>query len=142
MGAALTHRGPDAQDQWQNSQLNVGLVHRRLAIQDLSPAGAQPMVSASGRFVIAFNGEIYNFRSLRKQLEASGCAFSGHSDTEVMLAGFEVWGVEGALERFSGMFAFALVDRSARRLFWPGIAWVRNLCITAGREAPCFSAPN
>ena len=116
MGHAIAHRGPDADGVWLSGDLGVGLVHRRLSIQDLSPAGAQPMTSATGRYVIAFNGEIYNFRQLRVDLEKEGCAFRGHSDTEVMLAGIESWGLEASLARFSGMFAFALVDTEKRAL--------------------------
>ncbi|WP_077531441.1 asparagine synthase (glutamine-hydrolyzing) [Vreelandella utahensis] len=117
MGQELQHRGPDAQGAWIDDTTGLGLVHRRLSIQDLSPTGAQPMTSTSGRYVIAFNGEIYNFNALRKELEASGNVFRGHSDTEVMLAGFEHWGIEGALDRFNGMFAFALMDRREQRLY-------------------------
>ena len=117
MGQAISHRGPDAGAQLWDQDIGLGFVHRRLSIQDLSPAGAQPMRSAGGRFVIVFNGEIYNFRSLRGELEALGHGFSGHSDTEVMLAAFEQWNVEPALKRFAGMFAFALWDRERRRLW-------------------------
>src|SRR5690606_391193 len=116
MGHALVHRGPDAGGVWLSGDLGVGLVHRRLAIQDLSPAGAQPMASASGRYVIAFNGEIYNFQALRAELENEGCSFRGHSDTEVMLQSIETWGLSESLSRFAGMFAFALVDREERSL--------------------------
>ncbi|MCR8915826.1 asparagine synthase (glutamine-hydrolyzing) [Marinobacter panjinensis] len=117
MGDAIIHRGPDAGGVWLDDALSVGLSHRRLSILDLSPLGAQPMSSASGRFVVAYNGEIYNFQLLREELVAEGAYFNGHSDTEVMLAAFEAWGVEAALTRFAGMFAFALVDQQEKRLY-------------------------
>ena len=116
MAAALRHRGPDDSGVWTDAAAGVAFAHRRLSVIDLSPLGAQPMVSASGHYVIAFNGEVYNFRELRLELEASGAAFRGASDTEVVLAAIDAWGVDGALPRFIGMFAFALWDREARSL--------------------------
>ncbi|HMM75128.1 MAG TPA: asparagine synthase (glutamine-hydrolyzing) [Gammaproteobacteria bacterium] len=116
MTNALHHRGPDAGDTWHDTQAGIGLGHRRLSILDLSPAGAQPMHSRDGRYVIAFNGEIYNFARLRAELEKLGASFVGHSDTEVLLAGFVAWGVEATLRRTNGMFAIALWDRERREL--------------------------
>ncbi len=117
MTAAIAHRGPDATGQLEpHAGLFFG--HRRLSIIDLSPAGAQPMASASGRFTIVFNGEVYNFAALRDQLEREGRAppWRGGSDTEVMLAAIEAWGLETAVSRFIGMFAFGLWDATERRL--------------------------
>jgi asparagine synthase (glutamine-hydrolysing) len=116
MTDALVHRGPDAGGVWEDTRLGIALGNRRLAVIDLSPEGHQPMRSASGRYVLVFNGEIYNFGMLRGELERLGHSFRGHSDTEVMLAAFTEWGLEGALERFNGMFAFALWDREERSL--------------------------
>lgn len=110
MTSAIAHRGPDASGTWISPDGRVGLGHRRLSIIDLSAAGAQPMASASGRYMVSFNGEIYNFASLRRELESLGARFRGNSDTEVMLAAFEYWGVPAALPRLSGMFALAVWD--------------------------------
>ena len=113
MTDAIAHRGPDGQGHWIEG--NVGLGHRRLAIIDLSPAGHQPMVNADHRYVLSYNGEIYNFRELRTELEALGYRFRSASDSEVVLNALAAWGVE-ALQRFNGMFALALWDRRERRL--------------------------
>lgn len=113
---AINHRGPDSNGQ-QTINSHIHFAHARLSIHDLSPTGHQPMSSQSGRFTICFNGEIYNFLELRKDLLSSGHTFKGCSDTEVMLAAFEEWGVKSSLKRFSGMFAFALWDSRDKALY-------------------------
>ncbi len=116
MGDSLAHRGPDQSGEWADAPAGIALAFRRLAIRDLSPAGHQPMVSASGRFVIAYNGEIYSHAEIAKDLEARGVRFRGHSDTEVMLESFEAFGIKATVERLIGMFAIALWDRETRTL--------------------------
>ncbi len=152
--AALAHRGPDDSDAWADEAAGIAFGHRRLSIIDLSPSGRQPMASADGRFVIAYNGEIYNFRDLRKELEDLGIAFRGHSDTEVLLAAISRWGLVPALERANGMFAFALWDRDSRTLHlardrlgqkplyygWAGKALVFGSELKALRQFPNFEA--
>lgn len=115
MTLRLAHRGPDDSGVWIDPSVPVALGHRRLSIIDLSPEGHQPMLSATGRYVLVFNGEIYNFLEIRGELTAFS-EFRGGSDTEVMLAAFEQLGVPGALDRFNGMFAFGLWDRKLRQL--------------------------
>jgi len=119
MAEVLRHRGPDDQGVWADPKAGVAFGHRRLSILDLSTAGHQPMFSPTGRFVIVYNGEIYDCEQLRQALlrENPNLRFCGHSDTEVMLAAFEQWGVEFSLERMNGMFAFALWDQQDRILF-------------------------
>lgn len=116
---ALQHRGPDDDGQWVDASQGIVFAHTRLAILDVTPAGHQPMLSAAGRYVLAFNGEIYNHAELRQQLEKAEAAppWRGHSDTETLLAGFAFWGVSATLKKMVGMFALALWDREMRTLF-------------------------
>jgi len=116
MAGALEHRGPDDGGSWVDGGAGLGLGHRRLSILDLSPDGRQPMVGPDGRFTLAYNGEVYNYLELRSELEAEGVSFRTHTDTEVVLHALACWGVERALERFVGMFAFALWDARERSL--------------------------
>lgn len=117
MGLAIESRGPDSSGVWSDEEMGLLFSHRRLAIQDLSPHGHQPMDSPSKRFKVIYNGEIYNAPDIQKDLIGRGYKFRGHSDTEVMLAAFEEWGLEKSLEKFVGMFAIALWDQKVKKLF-------------------------
>jgi len=117
MSDSIAHRGPDGEGAWLDWQYGLAFGHRRLSILDLSPAGAQPMASHNDRFVIVFNGEIYNHLELRKDINAmSSPAWRGTSDTETLLAAIELWGVKTTLEKIHGMFAFALWDKAQKEL--------------------------
>lgn len=116
MTTAILHRGPNDSGVWLSPQVPLVFGHRRLSIVELSAAGHQPMLSQDQRYVLTFNGEIYNYRELRKELEALGSSFRGSSDTEVMLAAFQQWGILEAVKRFVGMFAFGLWDQQERVL--------------------------
>ncbi|MGZ8941569.1 MAG: asparagine synthase (glutamine-hydrolyzing) [Methylobacter sp.] len=117
MGKSISHRGPDDSGIWLDAEVGIGLIHRRLSIVDLSPAGHQPMQSNSARYALVFNGEIYNHLDLRCELEiGNGIAWRGHSDTETLLAGFDAWGIQGTINRAIGMFAIAVWDRQANTL--------------------------
>ena len=156
MADRIRHRGPDGEGVWTDAEAGIALAHRRLAILDLSPAGAQPMLSASGRWVIAYNGEVYNHLDLRRELEAAEAAptWRGHSDTETLLACIEAWGVEQTLQRSVGMFAIALWDRARRTLVlardragekplyygWQGDAFLFGSELKALRVHPHFNA--
>lgn len=157
MANAIRHRGPDDEGTWVDTLGGIALAHRRLSILDLSRAGHQPMQSASGRFVIAFNGEVYNHLDLRVQLHAADAApaWRGHSDTETLLAAFEHWGVEAALCKTVGMFAIALWDARERTLHlvrdrlgekplyygWVNSAFVFGSELKALRAYPGFANP-
>ena len=117
MSATLAHRGPDDSGVWVDPSGGVVLGHRRLSIIDLSSAGHQPMISACGRYALSFNGEIYHYRELRQELAPQGIHWRTRTDSEVLLEAVAHWGIDKALDRFNGMFAFALWDRDQRRLY-------------------------
>jgi asparagine synthase (glutamine-hydrolysing) len=116
MAATLSHRGPDGSDIWQDPDVSLVLAHQRLSIIDLSDQGRQPMHSASERYVISYNGEIYNYPALKTELEGKKVKFKGGSDTEVLLGAIEQWGLKETLQKINGMFAFVLWDRKDRQL--------------------------
>lgn len=154
MAAAIRHRGPDDEGLWLDPDLPLLLGQRRLAIIDLTPEGHQPMESFSGRYVMTYNGEIYNFQDMRVELEAAHVPFHGRSDTEVMLAAIDHWGLNQALQKIGGMFAFVLWDRQERQLHfvrdrlgkkplyvgWAGKALVFGSELKALRAHPDFDA--
>ena len=117
MADSIAHRGPDSEGSWVDADAGIAFAHRRLAIIDLSVEGNQPMSSSDGRYVIVFNGEIYNFQELRTDLETLGHNFRSNSDTEVLLEAISEWGLENALSRCIGMFAFALWEHRSRNLY-------------------------
>ncbi len=118
MAVSLRHRGPDDHGIWFDADARIGFAHTRLSILDISTAGHQPMPSASGRFIISLNGEIYNHLEMRTHLQEDSSApnWRGHSDTETLLAGFAAWGIEATVQKTIGMFAFAVWDKHTRTL--------------------------
>jgi asparagine synthase (glutamine-hydrolysing) len=116
MAHSLRHRGPDDEGAWIEAEAGVALGHRRLSILDLSPAGHQPMESKNGRYVLSYNGEVYNFSELRSELEGKGVVFRSDCDTEVIVEAIATWGITATLPRLIGMFAFSLWDRETRTL--------------------------
>ena len=157
MTDVIAHRGPDDQGAWVDAEAGIALGHRRLSILDLSPLGHQPMDAVSGRYVLIYNGEIYDHLAIRAELEAAGAApgWRGHSDTETLLAAIDAWGVRRALERATGMFAIALWDRRERTLTlardrfgekplyygWAGGAFAFSSELGAIRALPGFDNP-
>lgn len=155
MADRIRHRGPDDEGAWVDAECGIAIAHRRLSILDLSPAGHQPMLSASGRWVLVYNGEVYNHLELRRCLEAEGSAppWRGHSDTETLLAAIEAWGIEETLSRSVGMFALALWDRAERALWlardrigekplfygWQGDTFLFGSELKALRAHPAFN---
>ena len=137
MAAKLAHRGPDAHGVFVDADAGVGFGHTRLSIIDLSPAGAQPMASACGRYVITYNGEIYSSAELRPELEELGHRFRGHSDTEVIIEAIAEWGVRETVERLIGMFAFAVWDRKDRRLSLVSRLRLSRKGVKYQHERPC-----
>ena len=146
----IHHRGPDAADRWNDPASGVTLGFRRLAIQDLSPLGMQPMHSASDRYVMVFNGEVYNFRILRSKLESESTSFKSSSDSEVILAAIEAWGFEKALQSFQGMFAIALWDKHEKKLYLARdrmgekplyYGWHKDIFFFASELKPLFQHP-
>lgn len=154
MADAIRYRGPDAHGAWVDPEAGIALGHRRLSIVDLSEAGAQPMISVSERFVLSYNGEIYNAEEISARLAQSGHVFRGHSDTEVLVEAIANWGVERTLEQCNGMFAFAVWDRTERTLTlardrlgekpmyygWFGDVLLFGSELKALREHPAFDA--
>lgn len=156
MANGIVHRGPDDSGIWTDADAGIALAHRRLSIVDLSAAGHQPMLSASGRWVLAYNGEVYNHLALREQLEGEGAApaWRGHSDTETLLACIEAWGIERSLQASVGMFAITLWDRNERTLTlardrigekplyygWQGDTFLFGSELKALRAHPAFNA--
>jgi asparagine synthase (glutamine-hydrolysing) len=126
---ALVHRGPDAVGVWQDPQHKLAMGHRRLSIMDPQHRSDQPMTSQSGRYVLSYNGEIYNWKTLRDRLKSRGHVFQTSSDTEVLLQALDAWGVDACLDRIDGMFAFAVWDQSTRRL---------SLCRDRLGIKPCY----
>lgn len=116
MTDALVHRGPDASGYWLDLDAGIALGHRRLSVIDLSANAAQPMISSCGRYVIVYNGEVYNFREIKNELESAKKHFRGNSDTEIILEACAYWGIESAIHKFNGMFVFALWDKQKRCL--------------------------
>ena len=156
MADRIAHRGPDDEGMWVDEGAGIAIAHRRLSVVDLSAAGHQPMQSSSGRWVLAYNGEVYNHFELRRQLEQAGvaCEWHGHSDTETLLACIEAWGVERTLQASVGMFALALWDRMERALYlardrlgekplyygWQGDTFLFGSELKALRAHPAFNA--
>ena len=136
MADTLHHRGPDDEGYYEDGK--VGIAHRRLSIIDLSPSGHQPMTGEDKSVHIVFNGEIYNFQELRKELESKH-QFTGESDTEVIVHLYEEIGPE-VFSKIKGMFAIALYDKAQKKLFWRATVWARNLSTTASSARPFYLA--